>query len=255
MHVCMVVCLFLCLCAPIRASVYTCVYAYVGLPRYNWGGLSLLFDCFLVLKREYTRKWLVVRTNHLAYYAAADADTPQEVLLWDRFTEVRRCFRFFRFSVSVSLCPAGCGMTGARVSLLSVRSGLGRVRVAAGGDGPARHGLVPRGACGQRLPRAGCPPAVRAPRAGAACAPAGRDDWCGSVCLHPCVQRRRAPDRRGQHQGPGVAHTHTARLRRCDRPRRPQHWWMVLRTLPRSPMRSRLPSTPSLSPGGGCRPR
>ena len=36
------------------------------------------------------RKWLVVRSNHLAYYSGADQAAPQDVLLFDSQTHVRR---------------------------------------------------------------------------------------------------------------------------------------------------------------------
>ena len=64
--------------------------------RYNWSIFSVFVDLAYFFQRSYNNKWLVVRTNHIAYYADVTETAPQEVLLLDRFTKVRpRRWPFF----------------------------------------------------------------------------------------------------------------------------------------------------------------
>jgi len=59
--------------------------------RYNWKIFSPFVDLtYAIFTHGSSSKWLVVRSNHIAYYADVDQTVPREVMLLDHFLKVRR---------------------------------------------------------------------------------------------------------------------------------------------------------------------
>src|SRR5262249_5771501 len=60
--------------------------------RHNWSWFPF-FSEIAALFRPHNQKWLVVRSNCVAYFGDLDETTPHEVLMLDRFFDFKVCAR------------------------------------------------------------------------------------------------------------------------------------------------------------------
>ena len=208
--------------------------------RYNWSIFSVFVDLAYFFQRSYNNKWLVVRTNHIAYYADVTETAPQEVLLLDRFTKVRpRRWPFF--PVVAAPNPSWTHPTAHHR--------------------PQGDGLGPRPAGVQRLPRARRAHAQPASRPGPGQGHQHRAHSPKSVVfIRPSFSKPSAFSSRSslylsRQQASGANRTRTTRLRRSVRRRVRDGWSTAPTTLERSRTPSWARDGPSTSPTGGSRPR